>query len=211
MKFTTQALLSAFLLALILIACGAGQNRNESDVAETTDVADVLEGESSDYSINLLKSGRHYENLVDKLYKELLSDSEDLKKLEKSIDETNNKASELRGDFFEYDKKSESYYSSALHYTSSISDTLLKQEIVKVIEAHNESYKRKTSQLNNLLENIHGKEISLKDHHIILKLMMTLPMIENYQDVKKPSQDDLKDLIKALEKVIDQTKEVSNS
>ena len=125
-----------------------------------------------------------------------------LKKLEDDIDAFEPKPNDIKDKFNKYDSKSNSYYSSSNYKASAISDSLLKAKIISLITASNKKYTNKTAELNSLLKQISKNGATLNDHHSVLKIVLTIPIIEKYQDDNKPSKKEFKDLISEQEKLI---------
>ena len=98
--------------------------------------------------------------------------------------------------------ESNRYYSSANNIASSITDSLLKNKIMTLITTSNNKYSTKTEELNSLLKQISKNDATLDDHHSVLKIVLTLPIIGKYQDDNKPNKKEFKDLIIQQEKLI---------
>jgi hypothetical protein len=52
---------------------------------------------------------------------------------------------------------------------------------------------------------------TLRDHHSVLKIVLTLPLIEQYQDNCKPNKVELEDVIQFQEKLIQRTDSLTPS
>ncbi len=85
---------------------------------------------------------------------------------------------------------------------ASITDSLLKNKILLLIKASNNKYLAKTSMLNTLMNQINTNDATLSDHHEILKIVLTIPMIEKYQDENMPDEKEFKEKIKQQEELI---------
>ena len=186
-----------FILTL-LVSCGGGQTENNKPTQQETPKA------LQDSKLQI-KSYSRSGDLTEELYQELVGKTPALKKLEDDLDAFIPKPNDLKDKFNQYDSKSNSYYNSANYKATAISDSLLKKKIILLIMTSNNKYSAKTAELNSLLKQISKDGATLNDHHSVLKIVLTLPMIEKYQDDNKPNKKEIKDLINQQEKLIIQT------
>ena len=186
-----------FILVL-LVSCGGGQTENNKPTQQETPKA------LQDSKLEI-KSYSRSGDLTEELYQELVGKTPSLKKLEDDLDAFIPKPNDLKDKFNQYDSKSNSYYNSANYKATAISDSLLKKKIISLIMTSNNKYSAKTAELNMLLKQISKDGATLNDHHSVLKIVLTLPMIEKYQDDNKPNKKEIKDLINQQEKLIIQT------
>ena len=186
-----------FILTL-LVSCGGGQTENNKPTQQETPKA------LQDSKLEI-KSYSRSGDLTEELYQELVGKTPALKKLEDDLDAFIPKPNDLKDKFNQYDSKSNSYYNSANYKATAISDSLLKKKIISLIMTSNNKYSAKTAELNSLLKQISKDGATLNDHHSVLKIVLTLPMIEKYQDDNKPNKKEFKDLINQQEKLIIQT------
>ena len=186
-----------FILTL-LVSCGGGQTENNKPTQQETPKA------LQDSKLEI-KSYSRSGDLTEELYQELVGKTPSLKKLEDDLDAFIPKPNDLKDKFNQYDSKSNSYYNSANYKATAISDSLLKKKIISLIMTSNNKYSAKTAELNMLLKQISKDGATLNDHHSVLKIVLTLPMIEKYQDDNMPNKKEFKDLINQQEKLIIQT------
>ena len=186
-----------FILVL-LVSCGGGQTENNKPTQQETPKA------LQDSKLEI-KSYSRSGDLTEELYQELVGKTPSLKKLEDDLDAFIPKPNDLKDKFNQYDSKSNSYYNSANYKATAISDSLLKKKIISLIMTSNNKYSAKTAELNMLLKQISKDGATLNNHHSVLKIVLTLPMIEKYQDDNMPNKKEFKDLINQQEKLIMQT------
>jgi hypothetical protein len=152
-----------------------------------------------------IKSYSRSSDLTEELYQELVDKTPALKKLEDDLDAFGPKPIELTDKFNKYDSKSNSYYSSANNKATAISDSLLRMKILALITTSSNQYSAKTAELNSLLKQISKNGSTLNDHHSVLKIALTLPIIEKYQDDNKLDKKEFENLIKQQENLIEKT------
>lgn len=186
-----------FILTLLL-SCGNKQTDNNTSTKQETPEAlqdDKLE----------IKSYSRSGDLTEELYQELVDKTPALKELEEDLDAFRPKPIELTDKFNKYDRKSNSYYSSANYKATAISDSLLRMKILALITTSSKQYSAKSAELNSLLKQISNNGATLKDHHSVLKIALTLPIIEKYQDDNKLDNQEFKNLINQQENLIKKT------
>lgn len=188
MKITTIYTL-ALLNIFYLLSCSNAVNTN---VTETNFVApEALQEKSMEINLRSSYSG----DLVNELFQELADKSPELKSLEAEMSDLKHQSSELNQKFNSYDRKSNQYYNSANQYASNITDSILKQKMVALINRSNNAYNNKIADIKTLTEQITKNGATIQDHYTILKIAITLPIIEKYQTELKPNKKEFKMLI----------------
>jgi predicted transcriptional regulator len=184
------------LSLIILTSCGGNETNKENPKNE---IPEALQEESVD-----LKSYSKSDNLTEELYQELVANNQELKNLETEIDEFN--PEEIKNKFYKYDSKSINYYQSAKNQAEVITDSLTKNKIINLIKKSNKKYVGKTAELNGLLKSIAEKENSINDYHNILKIILTIPIIEKYQNENLPAKTEFENVLRNENKLIEKTK-----
>ena len=192
------------IYCLALISCGDKQVEQKTDIKQVTPEAlqdDRLE----------IKSYSRSGDLIEELYQELVEKTPSLKTLETDLETFKRKSNEPTEKFNDYDGKSKSYYSSANYKTTAIEDSLLRNKIITLLSNSNKQYSNKTTELTSLLDHISKNGATINDHHSVLKIVLTLPLIEKYQNDNLPDKKEFKDLIKTQEKLLNQTDSLTPS
>lgn len=191
--------ISTIIVILILVS-GCSRHTNNED----KDTPKALQNNSSE-----VKSYRGSSDLVEELYKELVDKSQSLKKLEDSIEAIRPQINEAESAFSKYDSKSKDYYNSANSQANGISDSVLKQKIQGIISVSNTKYSSRTSELNSLEKIISRQDATLSDYHIVLKIVLTLPIIEKYQKDNMIQPQEFKALINKQLELINSVKKMT--
>lgn len=190
----TSIYLLIFLTLTILFYCG-GRTGSATPALE-------IPKPLQDDKLNYKRSGS---NLMEDLYGELVDKSSELKELENNLDGFKTTLEELKDKFNNYDSKSNNYYTSSEHRANSIADSLLRKKMTAILASSKNKYSNKKEELNSLLKVIAENGGTLNDHHIALKILLTLPIIERYQTENLLNKKDFKELIKEQEKLIEET------
>lgn len=185
------------LLAIIVLAFSCQNNHGQEKPEQETPKA--LEDNQSSFEV---VSKRGPEDLVEELYRELLTKDQELKSLEQDIQALSNSKDDSTRQFTNYNGKSKSYFNSAEQHMLEISDSVLKEKINSIVSAQLGKYNLLTSKHKGLLEAIQDREMKISDLHQVLKILRTLPMIEKYQKDNLPGTKPLEGYIKQQERVI---------
>lgn len=185
-------------LSLVFFVSFTACNKQEEKKAIETPAA------LSDEKVEL-KSYNRSNDLMNELYKELVEQSPELKRLEDNLNAYYGKPNEIHQLFDTYNSKSNSFYSSAEYASTAINDSLLRQKINRILTKSKAQQEKKSAGIKALLNAIDKKDVSIKDRHVELKIMLTLPIIEKFQNENLPSQGEFKALIKEQAQLIKQT------
>ncbi len=150
------------------------------------------------------------EDILERMYSDVLDRNSSLKQLEKELEDNNEKLAELRGRFDNYHQPSTLYYGAADQRIKGISDSALNRRMRALVVQSEEGYRQRTAEINRLRAALLQKSISIEDYHIALKIFTTLPEIEKHQKEKLPSIQEYAALLKKMEdsrqKLADKTK-----
>ncbi len=203
MHLTNKFLTWKFIFLLLIASCNGGPNTGTQNSKETP--AALLESKVSDISSSF--SSRS--DLCEELYKELTEKKPALQRMEDDFATLNARPEEVREKFSQYDAKSDNYYASANNKLSTLKNDLLRKKLEALLAKSTEQYANKTAEINSLLEVIAKNSIEMQDQRTALKIILTLPMIEAYQNSNLPDKREFKDLIKDQQKLIGQIDSVN--
>ena len=166
---------------ILLISCNGRKEQNE--------VPKVQNPEALQDKSELRSLTRKGSDLVDELYAELVEKSPELKELEKELADFEEVPSVTQNLFYRYDVKSNQFYANANGFASDIKDSISKKKILAFIENSSKKYDSKTKELQALVKEITNSENTIKDNHTILKIVLTLGILEKYQNENLPKTD----------------------
>lgn len=190
-----------FILSLFLLSC------QQEAVNKEEEVPNALK-EDSELAFSIESNSRGKGDLVEKLYNELLENSERLKNIELQTDLIRKERYEVEGRFEKYNSNSTIYYSQAKDKISNIRDSTLKKELARILEKSEQYYQQSIAEWKALLEQANSKAAEMEDRILAMKIMLTLPILENYQKKQLPEASQMleilqrqKELIKEIEKI----------
>ncbi|MBL0098507.1 MAG: hypothetical protein IPP46_20030 [Bacteroidetes bacterium] len=194
--------MGVLLIVMLTVSCDNGKTENNPSVTHNTPKA--LKEDKLD-----IKSYSRSGDLTEELYQELVDKTPALEQLEEDLYAIKQKPNALSNTFYNYDSKSTGYYSSANYKSNSISDSLLRMKINKLIATSSKHYSAKTADLNALLKEIAKNAVTLNDQHLVMKIVLTLPLIEKYQDEHKPDKSDFIDVKGQQEHLIERVDSIT--
>ena len=112
----------------------------------------------------------------------------ELKKLETDLETFQETPSETQNVFHNYDRNSNQFYENATRYANEITDSLSKKRILALIQKSNEKYDSDSKEIKELVKQISNSQNSIQDNHTILKIALTIPLIEKYQKENLPKK-----------------------
>ena len=184
--------LSAIPVLLLLIFCSCSARKRQQPPA-------ILEGKKIDVSSIYKKKGA---DLVEALYDELLAQSEELKKLDSEIKTMQASLPDSMEAFKTYHEKSVQYYELAEKKASGITDTALRKSLLEYIDRSRQSYRDSIAFHTSVDSLIQRRSATINNLHQALKLMSTLPVIEEFQQSNRPDTFDATGLTQRLDELI---------
>lgn len=193
--FMRNQVIISIVILFVFVSCDNSTPKKDQPVAAPKALQDKT------ISMDVV-SKRYHEDLLNALYNNLLDTNLELKRLESEIEALKKGKSDSTETFDKYNDKNEEYFNSANDFTVAIKDSLLKVKMKDIIANSLTKYDTSISQYKNLLRQIRTKTNSLQDLHIALKIVRTLPLMEQYQKDYLPPTNSIDGYIKQLDKTI---------
>jgi hypothetical protein len=189
--------------AMLLFACGGGNPSSDlsSTKSQTKEIETpkALDDNSSGDVLSYSRKSRT--SLVDELYEELVDKNPELQKIEDALVDIDKKLVDTKNAFNGYNAKSTEYYTDADYTLSSITDSTLKRQMRNFVNKSEAAYKSKTTNIKNLTALLDKGTGTISDHHTVLKIVATMPQIEQYQKDKLPPSTEYYNLVKEQQKL----------
>jgi hypothetical protein len=184
--------LSTIPVLLLIIFCSCSARKRETPA--------ILEEKKIDVSSIYKKKGA---DLVEALYEELLTQSKELRELEDEIKVMKASLPDSLEAFNTYHEKSVQYYELAEKKANSITDSSLKRSLLDFINRSRRQYRDSIIAHHLGIDSLVQKRAATIDNlHQALKLMSTLPVIEEFQQSNRPDTFDASDLTRRLDALI---------
>ena len=176
-------LLSLLAISSILLIFSCNGNKRENKNSEVQNPEALQDGIKLK---SLTKRGR---NLIDELYAELVEKTPELKKLETELETFQETPLETQNIFYNYNGKSSQFYGNATVFANQITDSLSKKRILALIKKSNDKYDSQSKEIDELVKVISNSQNSIQDNHNILKIVLTIPLIEKFQIENLPKKE----------------------
>jgi len=186
-----------FLSLIILTSC----RDNETNLRNAEEPK-AFEEKSID--IGRFRKGN---DLVEDLYQELVEKSPELTSLENELSQLNTR--DTVNVFYNYNQKSNDYYRDAKNQINSITDSVMKQKILNLITKSNDKYVSQKADLKNLMNTINEKRNEINNYHSALKIILTIPLIEQYQKQHLPDKSPYEKVIKKEDLLLEKIKNIT--
>ena len=197
-------LISLFVLTLIFTSCSDEKQDVPAPNEDATPTA-LLEEESTEENRSYFgkRSWKYEDDIIKRLFDEACEKDKVLRDLTLQIKLMNNDTLKA---YFKYSSTNKDYWHTSENYIARINDSLLRASTAAVFEKMACDYEYRILDYSNLEETIYQRAINLEDQLILMQLMVTQPMINNYEVNEKPPIKLLEDLIKNYDDLINETK-----
>lgn len=185
-----RTILPLTALVLALTACTTKANR--------TQPAEVPKPLQTDNSYSELRKGR-YGDLVDQLYADLVKQSADLKQLDTRLELLDEQTRDSTAAYSTFDRQNESYYDAAQRRAGAIGDSVLRTQVLAIVKQSSQRYSRITSRHKDLQSSLNEKARAIEEGHEALKVLLTLPVMQQYQKEHLPSTKSMEDLLREMD------------
>ena len=184
-------------LFILLIGLGFSGCVNQVEPLHENDTPIVLNNPGSISSI----SKRGTADIISQLYEEALENNTELSLLHEQIMSVYNTKQDSLSTYNTYIQTNSNYWNTVNGYVNRIKDSTLKLTMQNTFETLKNSYNDDMWSHLQLTEQIERKSIQLNDQLLVLKLLITQPLMRNYQINERPDiapLEFLKDYYSAL-------------
>lgn len=204
------------LIYIILIICLATFNscmnhpKDETIVIQDSTVTpEILDDNQNEYSLSYI-SKRSDNDIISKLYSEAIKKNIELKQLNERIFNISSIKNDSLESYINYSNTNKNYWLTTSRYINEIQDSVLRANLSEYYREMESKYNTSVSEYELNLKRINKKTISLNDQLIMMKLIVTEPMMNNYQKNEIPNIKALETIINEYDKLIQETKQITN-
>lgn len=195
-----KTLLTTTLL-ILLFSCNENRPENKPLIENAVDNTDSsLKGS--------FESSRYDDNMIDKIYSELIKNDKKLSALDEKILKIHEEESKVIREYENIFIKSEAYYRDAKNQSNSITDSLLKHQIKNQLKLSADKYDIKVKNMKALISRISKNTETINNVYIVFKIRKTLPEIEKYQNAHPLKTDNLEHLIGKQDQLLNELKNI---
>lgn len=143
--------------------------------------------------------GRFSSNIIEELFEEALEKDQKLQSVIANL----NQAQEMKPDslaaYHLYKRNMQDYWSALHRYALRLSDSTTREQLTSFIKALESKQNQRLSPLDSLVSKIDSSEQSLADMQILMKILVTEPMMNNYFRNEYPSAKSIESVIEAYD------------
>ncbi|WP_294309093.1 hypothetical protein [Chryseobacterium endophyticum] len=195
-----KTLLTTTLL-ILLFSCNENRPENKPLIENAVDNTDSsLKGS--------FESSRYDDNMIDKIYSELIKNDKKLSALDEKILKIHEEESKVIREYENIFIKSEAYYRDAKNQSNSITDSLLKHQIKNQLKLSADKYDIKVKNMKALISRISKNTETINNVYIVFKIRKTLPEIEKYQNAHPLKTDNLEHFIWKQDQLLNELKNI---
>lgn len=148
-------------------------------------------------------------DMVEELYEQAVKQNDNLESIEEGIEKFAKKKTEALEKYNGYTSYNNRYYGDAKMKTSAISDATTRQRAGDLISKSEARYRAGLADWQNTISTLNTREKELNDLHVLLKIMISEPMMEKYQGRELPDNTKLKEAGNDLQQVIDRIRAIT--
>lgn len=184
------------LFAISLFSC----NNNEQAPVNQNTTEQTPEALVEDKSLKISSGdGRFSSNIIEELFEEALEKDQKLQSVITKL----NQAQEMKPDslaaYHLYKRNMQDYWSALHRYALRLSDSTTREQLTSFIEVLESKQNQRLSPLDSLVSKIDSSEQNLADMQILMKILITEPMMNNYFRNEYPSVKSIESVIEAYD------------
>lgn len=191
------------ILLLVVLSC-SGERNTKQQAGNLEETPEVLNDNKTDLSLSYNK--RRGKDIIQQLFDEALSKNEKLRSINSRITEIDEIKADSLENFNNYIRNNQNYWGSLNQYADQLNDTTLRAELKNFIEALKNKYDKNTSPLDSVAKLIDAREKFLRDQEILMKILVTAPMMKTYQQNEFPDINTMTSVQKSMDTLINDMK-----
>lgn len=192
-----------YCIILIITVLFTSCSNEENKVVNENETPETLIESNNNYSLS--SYGRRG-NIIHQLFNEALEKDQKLKRVYSSISTCEEIIQDSIADYNEYSRINKNYWNDLEQYSNQLNDTILKEQMKSVIQVLKDKHYTRTSSIDSIHKQIEFNEKLLEDQVIVMKILVTNPMMSNYQSNELPDRKPLESINMGLDSLINNLK-----
>ncbi|UTX49609.1 hypothetical protein [Chryseobacterium sp. MA9] len=194
-----KKILFASIFTLSVLSCRENKSQDNDIVAK------AAENTESSMPIKRLSKTQ---DIFNGIYYEKIKNDDEIKKVDEKISLMQEDAHKMQGIYSSIISNSEDYYLIAKNEAKSINDSVLRKEMIKLIEESSNKYDLKVQKIKELKHKINRNKQSIYSLYTAFKIRKTLPEIEKYQNAHPLKTDSLNQFINKQNQLLEELKKL---
>jgi hypothetical protein len=151
-------------------------------------------------------SKRYGTDIIQELFGEAVKNDKALKSVTSKLEQVKELKSDSLEAYQTYMRYNQNYWNALTQHSNQLGDSTLKIELLNLIATLKDKQTNRTSSLDKLVVEIDSTERTLNDLEVLMKIMVTIPMMYNYQRNELPNIQTLESVKQALDSSINTVK-----
>ncbi len=189
-----------FASAVVLSLLSCSESKSQNDIVEKA-------AENTESSIPIKRLSKT-QDIFNGIYDEQIKNDKEIKKVDEKISLMQEDAHKMQGIYSSVISNSEDYYLIAKNEAKSINDSVLRKEMIKLIEESSDKYYQKVQKIKDLKHKINRNKQSIYSLYAAFKIRKTLPEIEKYQNAHPLKTDSLNQFINKQNALLEELKKL---
>jgi len=197
-----RLIIPVFFFSFLL---GCNEPHRPQAISNTND-SEVLNKEPEpDLNYNSF-SNRINSDILQELFDEEVNKTPELQNLVEQIKDMEQLKKDSLADYDGFVQNNSKYITAANDYIDQISDTVLKKDMKKTFSDFETSYEKKVISSKNAMSAINNKTIELNNQLMVLKLLVTKSVMQEYQAKHLPDMRQMNRIQDKYDSLIDETR-----
>lgn len=189
-----------FASAVVLSLLSCSENKSQNDIVEKA-------AENTESSIPIKRLSKT-QDIFNGIYDEKIKNDKEIKKVDEKISLMQEDAHKMQGIYSSVISNSEDYYLIAKNEAKSINDSVLRKEMIKLIEESSDEYYQKIQKIKDLKHKINRNKQSIYSLYAAFKIRKTIPEIEKYQKAHPLKTDSFNQFINKQNQLLEELKKL---
>lgn len=153
-----------------------------------------------------IKRMSNTENILDGIYSELIKKDSELQKLDSKVNSLQKDQRIIKDLYSDIIQNTDDYYRIAGIEAKGIQDSILKNEILALVNNSSENFNTKKVKFEEMMKQLNLNYHKIYSFYNSVKIRRTLPEIEKYQKAHPLKTDSLESLINKQNQLLDELK-----
>jgi|GEM_PF-2355521 len=176
-----------FVLTIIFIVSCTNNRVTVEQQNSNEQTPEIFDGERNLDISSFTKRTGYGIDIIQELFDEAVENDKGLKAVTSALEQVRELKSDSLGSYRTYMRNNQHYWDALARYSGQLSDSTLQRDVLKLVGKLKDKQSKRTSLLNKLVADIDSTERILADMEILMKIIVTEPMMDNYQRNELPS------------------------
>jgi hypothetical protein len=197
-----------FILTSALFLSSCSDQKGNTEAVNPDETPEMLNESKKDFSMSYNRR-KWSSDIIQELFNEAVSKDPILKKLTLKIEAKHKTEIDSLESYLKYLENNNLYWTSVHGYINQMNDSSLIKETREVFDILETTYRKDIEAHVNATDTLDAKKKDLHDHIILMKLLVTQSMMENYQRNELPDIQIINKLIESNDSLINEIKDYS--